>query len=67
MYEHSEWRLHFVCRVETDTTESTGDGTAGVDLGICNVAAVPFGDESLLYPGGTLKEDEYYFREAGEV
>ena len=35
--------------------------TAGIDLGICNVAAVSFGDEALLYPGGALKEDEYWF------
>ncbi len=34
---------------------------AGVDLGICNFAAVSFGGESVLYPGGALKEDEYYF------
>ena len=33
---------------------------AGVDLGICNFAAVSFGGESVLYPGGALKEDEYY-------
>jgi putative transposase len=60
VYEHGEWRLHIVCRHEIEV-ELPGDRTAGVDLGICNVAAVSFGDESLLYPGGTLKEDEYYF------
>jgi len=61
VHEHGEWRLHFVCRVEIDRPESPGDQTAGIDLGICNVAAVSFGDEALLYPGGALKEDEYYF------
>ena len=61
VYEHGVWRLHIVCRVEVDVAEPPGDRTAGVDLGICNVAAVSFGDESLLYPGGALKEDEYYF------
>ncbi|WP_273837614.1 transposase [Halococcus sp. PRR34] len=60
VYEHSEWRLHIVCKHEIET-EPPGDRTAGVDLGICNVAAVSFGDESLLYPGGALKEDEYHF------
>jgi putative transposase len=60
VYEHGEWRLHVVCRHEIEV-EPPGDRTAGVDLGICNVAAVSFGDESLLYPGGALKEDEYYF------
>ena len=61
VYEHGVWRLHIVCRVEIDVAESPGDRTAGVDLGIGNVAAVSFGDESLLYPGGSLKENEYYF------
>lgn len=61
VFEHGEWRLHIVCRVEIDVPESPGNGVAGIDLGICNVAAVSFGDESLLYPGGALKEDEYYF------
>src|SRR5699024_9072432 len=61
VYEHGVWRLHIVCRVEVDVAEPPGDRTAGVDLGICNVAAVSFGGESLLYPGGSLKEDEYYF------
>ncbi len=49
-----------MCKVPVEVAESPGDRTAGVDLGICNVAAVSFGDESLLYPGGSLKEDDYY-------
>jgi putative transposase len=61
VYEHDEWRLHIVCRVEIDILDSPGNSVAGVDLGICNFAAVSFGNESLLYPGGALKEDEYYF------
>ncbi|EMA52278.1 RNA-guided endonuclease InsQ/TnpB family protein [Halococcus thailandensis] len=61
VYEHSVWRLHIVCKVPVEVAEPPGDRTAGVDLGICNVAAVSFGDESLLYPGGSLKEDDYYF------
>ncbi|ESP88415.1 transposase, IS605 OrfB family protein [Candidatus Halobonum tyrrellensis G22] len=61
MYEHGVWRLHFVCRVEVDVADAPGDGVAGIDLGICNLAAVSYGDESVLYPGGALKEDEYYF------
>jgi putative transposase len=60
VYEHGLWRLHIVCRVEIDVAVSPGDSVAGIDLGICNVAAVSFGDEALLYPGGALKEDEYY-------
>ena len=55
-----EWELHIVCRVEIDPDPS-GDEVAGVDLGICNLAAVSFGDEGVLYPGGALKEDEYWF------
>jgi putative transposase len=61
VYEHGVWRLHIVCRVEIDVPESPGNSVAGIDLGICNIAAVSFGDESLLYPGGTFKEDGYYF------
>jgi putative transposase len=61
VYEHGVWRLHIVCRVEIDVSETPGNSVAGIDLGICNVAAVSFGDDSLLYPGGALKEDEYYF------
>jgi putative transposase len=61
VYEHGEWHLHIVCRIEIDASEPPGDRVAGIDLGICNVAAVSFGDESILYPGGALKEDEYYF------
>jgi putative transposase len=61
VYEYGEWRLHIVCRVEIDVPDSPGNGVAGIHLGICNIAAVLFGDESLLYPGGALKEDEYYF------
>jgi putative transposase len=61
VFEHGVWRLHIVFRVEIDVPESPGNEVAGVDLGICNFAAVSFGDESLLYPGSALKEDEYYF------
>jgi putative transposase len=60
VYERGEWRLHFVCRHEV-APEPPGDGVAGIDLGISNLAAVSFGNESLLYPGGALKEDEYWF------
>jgi putative transposase len=49
-----------VCRYEIDP-DTPGDGVAGIDLGISNLAAVSFGNESLLYPGGALKEDEYWF------
>ncbi|PSQ31518.1 transposase [Halobacteriales archaeon SW_6_65_46] len=61
VYNRDEWRLHFVCRKTIDP-EPSGDKTAGIDLDICNFAAVSFGGESLLYPGGALKEDEYWFQ-----
>jgi putative transposase len=61
VYEYGVWRLHIVCDVEIEVSDAPGNGVAGIDLGICNVAAVSFGDESLLYPGGAFKEDEYYF------
>jgi putative transposase len=61
VYDRGEWRLHFVCRHEIDPTPP-GDEVAGIDLGISNLAAVSFGDEAVLYPGGALKEDEYWFQ-----
>lgn len=64
VYEHGEWRLHLVCRVEIMVPESPGNRSAGIDLGISNVAAVPFGDETLLFPGNSLKEDLHYFTRA---
>ena len=60
VYDRGEWRLHFVCRHEIDP-DPPGDRVAGIDLGISNTAAVSFGDEGVLYPGGALKEDEYWF------
>ncbi|MFB6169399.1 MAG: RNA-guided endonuclease TnpB family protein, partial [Haloferacaceae archaeon] len=56
----TEWELHIVCRVEIAESDPPGDRVAGIDLGICNFAAVAVGDEALLYPGGALEEDEYY-------
>ena len=44
-----------------ETTDVPGDRVAGIDLGIRNIAAVSYGDEVVLYPGGALEEDEYYF------
>jgi Transposase and inactivated derivatives len=60
VHTRDEWRLQFVCRTTIDP-EPPGDDVVGVDLGICNFAAVSFGSESVLYPGGALKENEYYF------
>jgi putative transposase len=61
VYDRGEWRLHFVCRHETDP-DPPGDAVAGIDLGISNIAAMSFGDEGVLYPGGAFKEDEYWFQ-----
>jgi putative transposase len=58
-----QWELHFVCKVAIDANGQSGEKTAGVDLGICNTAAVSVGDETLLYPGKALKEDAHYFRQ----
>ena len=57
-----EWELHFVCKMRVEKPDTPGENTAGVDLGICNTAAVSVGDETLLYPGNALKEDAHYFR-----
>jgi len=56
------WELHVVCQKEI-TAESPGENTAGVDLGICNPAAVAFPDDALLYPGNTVREDKHYFQQ----
>jgi hypothetical protein len=52
------WELHFVCKMRVETPETPGEKTAGVDLGICNTAAVSVGDETLLYPGNALNAAE---------
>lgn len=63
VWNGDEWTAHLVCTVEMDVLDSPGEKTAGVDLGICNIAAVSFGDETLLFPGGALKEDKHYFKQ----
>lgn len=55
------WTAHLICKVETDAPDTPGDRTAGVDLGISNIAAVSFSDETLLFPGGWLKETKHYY------
>ena len=62
VWNSEQWELHFVCKVAIDADDQSGEKTAGVDLGICNTAAVSVGDETLLYPGNALKEDAHYFR-----
>ena len=62
VWDGDKWELHFVCKMRVETPDTPGEKTAGVDLGICNTAAVSVGDETLLYPGNTLKEDAHYFR-----
>jgi putative transposase len=63
VWTSDEWELHFVCKMRVEDPEPPGEQTAGVDLGICNTAAVSVGDETLLYPGNALKEDVHYFRQ----
>ncbi len=59
---NQEWELHLVCKDEIETPETPGNETAGVDLGICNFAAVAYStEEADLYPGNRLKQDGYYF------
>jgi putative transposase len=56
------WELHLVCKDEIETPDAPGNETAGVDLGICNFAAVAYSTEQAdLYPGNRLKQDGYYF------
>ena len=63
VWRGDHWEVHFVCKIAIDPDEQSGDKTAGVDLGICNTAAVSVGDNTLLYPGNALKEDAHYFRQ----
>jgi len=63
VWNGEQWELHFVCKIAIDTGDQSGEKTAGVDLGICNTAAVSVGNETLLYPGNALKEDAHYFRQ----
>ncbi|WP_226479773.1 RNA-guided endonuclease InsQ/TnpB family protein [Natrinema amylolyticum] len=58
----SQWELHLVCKDEIETSPVPGNETAGIDLGICNFAAVAYStEEADLYPGNRLKQDGYYF------
>jgi len=51
-----------VCKVKIDVSESPGEQTVGVDLGITNFAALAYEDgHSELYPLNCLKQDDYYF------
>jgi len=59
---NDRWELHLICTHEIETPEPPGAETAGIDLGICNFAAVAYStDEDDLYPGNRLKQDGYYF------
>ena len=59
---NERWELHLVCKVKVETPTAPGNETAGVDLGICNFAAVAYStEEADLYPGNRLKQDGYYF------
>ena len=56
------WELNLVCKDEIETPNAPGNETAGIDLGICNFAAVAYStEEADLYPGNRLKQDGYYF------
>ncbi|MFW5900609.1 MAG: RNA-guided endonuclease InsQ/TnpB family protein [Halodesulfurarchaeum sp.] len=56
------WELHLVCKDEIETPNAPGNEAAGIDLGICNFAAVAYSTEQAdLYPGTRLKQDGYYF------
>jgi putative transposase len=56
------WEIHLVCKHVIETPDAPGTETAGVDLGICNFAAVAYStNQPDLYPGTRLKQDGYYF------
>jgi IS605 OrfB family transposase len=47
-----------------ETNDSAGDGVAGIDLGLSNLATVAFPEEYVLFPGNTIKADRHYFTRA---
>ncbi len=64
VYEKAKgrWEIHLVCTDEIETPDAPGNETAGIDLGICNFAAVAYStEEADLYPGNRVKQDGYYF------
>ena len=62
VHDGNQWELHLVCEDEIETPEAPGSETAGIDLGVCNFAAVAYSTEDAdLYPGNRLKQDGYYF------
>ena len=63
VWNGDRWELHFVVKETIETPESPGDGVAGVDLGVSNIAAVAFPDEYVLYPGNTIKQNNHYFQQ----
>ena len=63
VWNGDEWTVHFVCKETIETPEALGDGIAGVDLGVSNIAAVAFPDEYVLYPGNVIKQDNHYFQQ----
>ena len=64
MWNSKQWEIHFVCKVDIETSDSAGDDVAGIDLGITNIATVAFLDDYVLYPGKSLKQDKHYFKQA---
>ncbi|MFQ3476775.1 IS200/IS605 family element transposase accessory protein TnpB [Halonotius sp. F2-221B] len=63
VWNGDEWTVHFVCKETVETPDSPGDGVAGVDLGVSNIATVAFPEEYVLYPGNTIKQDNHYFQQ----
>jgi putative transposase len=52
-----------VSKHDIEIPDAPGDETVGIDLGICNVAAVAYNTEGAdLSPGNRLKQDDYYFQ-----
>ena len=63
VWNGEQWEIHFVVKETIETPDTPGDGVAGVDLGVKNIAAVAYPDEYVLYPGNTIKQDNHYFQQ----
>jgi len=62
VWNGEQWQVHFVVKETIETLDSPGDGIAGVDFGVSNIAAVAYPNEYVLYPGNTIKQDTHYFQ-----
>ncbi len=61
VHREGRWEVHLVCDVPC-ADEAPGEGVAAIDVGIVNLAAIAYSDDTTgLYSGRGLLAQEYYF------